>query len=106
MRIAQFPYDQLDDPDAEESAGMTREETEQALKLFRALVGWLWANGSKNRSALITRAVFVSWLFLDEVRAHDLRQIVAQFDHARPDIGRMVKDFKKAFPMVAVPPHV
>jgi len=103
--IAQFPFEELDEPapEAEESSSMTKEQVETSLKLFGALVQWLWGRDSKSRQALRVRAVFASWLLLPEVRAHPLPLIVGQFDREKPNIGRLVADFKRRFPMVKVP---
>jgi len=103
-QVVQFPYDEIDGVEAEEEIpSMTREEIEAALKTFRALVRWIWQDGKRNDNGLLLRTVIACWIFLPEVRQHNLTQIAHQFGRDKESPGRWVVDFKKSFPMVNSP---
>lgn len=113
-----FPYEQVgkvvDDASHEltpaelvemrgEIKGLTPDERDAALAMFRMLMRWVWQDGMTNPNGLLIRSVIVCWIFLEEIHQFNLTAIAHKFDRDKQSIGRWMPRFKKAFPMIKTP---
>ena len=110
--VQHFDYDEIDSrlrenlfsPEAqEELSQLTPEEVAAGLKLFRALVRWMWQDGMKNVNGLAIRSMIVCWIFIEELHPLTLTQVARGFGRHKQSHGRWVEIFKRCFPMVKTP---
>jgi len=83
--------------------GLSDEDVERGLMVLRALLSWIWQNGSRNPEGLKLRAMVICWLFLKELRPLKLSELARGFGLKKQSVGRQVEDFKKHFPGIRSP---
>ena len=110
--VVEFDYDQVErelskqlyDPECQkELANLTAQEVEAALKLFRALIRWVWQDGMANQSGLTIRSIILCWLFIEELREHTLTEMAKSSGRHKQSLGRWVETFKREFPYIRSP---
>lgn len=84
----------------EELRELSPEATEAGLKLFTALVTWIWQNGMRNPDGMQLRSIIVCWVFLDHLRPLSLTELARAFGKKKQSLGRWVDEFKRSFPNI------
>jgi hypothetical protein len=100
IEFVDFPYDAIDDPDphGEVIGGLSHREQEAALKLFMAMIRWIFSTG--HRDGIFLRALLVCWIFLPDLHQKSMQSLAKDYDKHKQSFGRWHDDFKKKFPHI------
>lgn len=105
--IEHFNYDAIDpaefDIEPEELKDFSPANLEDATKLLRTVLTWVWSGGINNIEGLQIRAMIVCWIFLERLKPLTETELAKIFGKDKQSVGRWVEEWKKAYPTVHTP---
>lgn len=99
----EFDFDQVDRVIFGRQQEIAPADMKIALKLFDAVMRWIWQGGMKDVRGMTIRAIISCWIFIPELRPTTLTDMARGFGLKKQSLGRWHDDFKRHFPSIKTP---